>query len=82
METVNATQFRKDLFARIESSQYGEMVRITSKKGNSVLMSESDFDSLMETIAVLSDPETVDAIYSDEDPKDGLRWSDWKQNMS
>ena len=45
-------------------------------------MSESDFDSLMETIAVLSDPETVDAIYSDEDPKDGLRWSDWKQNMS
>ena len=58
------------------------MVRITSKKGNSVLMSESDFDSLMETIAVLSNPETVDAIYSDEDPKDGLRWSDCKQNMS
>ena len=45
-------------------------------------MSEPDLESLIETIIVLSDPETVEAINSDEDPRDGQRWSDLKKGMS
>lgn len=78
METVNATLFRKELFSMIERNQHNEPIRVTSKKGTSVMMSEDDYESLIETIAILSDPLTVAALASDESPADGMEWSEWK----
>lgn len=57
-------------------------VSIASKQGVYGQMSEPDLESLIETIIVLSDPETVEAINSDEGPRDGQRWSDLKKGMS
>ena len=51
------TQARKDLFNLVNDVQNGEKVTITSKNCNAVLMSEDDYNSIIETLYLLSDPE-------------------------
>ncbi len=77
MTTMNATQFRKDLFSVLDSSILGnERVTITTKNGNAVLISEEDWDNIMETLYLLSVPDMMDSIKAaDEDyPQDCLDW--------
>ena len=57
MSVINVTQARKDLFNLVNDVQNGEKVTITSKNCNAVLMSEDDYNSIIETLYLLSDPE-------------------------
>lgn len=51
MINTNATNFRKQLFELIEQTiKYNEPVNINTKNGNAVLISESEYNSLMETL--------------------------------
>ena len=55
--TVTATAARQDLFRLVKKSVKGHMpVRITSKDGDAVLISEEDYESLLETLELLSKP--------------------------
>ena len=57
METVNITSARQNLYNLAEKTvSLNKPVRITSKKGDVVLLSESDYESLMETVYLLSVP--------------------------
>ena len=56
MAVVNVTQARNDLFNMVNQVQDGEKITITSKRCNAVLMSEEEYNSLMETLYLLSDP--------------------------
>ncbi len=56
MAVVNVTQARNDLFNMVNQVQDGEKITITSKSCNAVLMSEEEYNSLMETLYLLSDP--------------------------
>ena len=57
MSVTNATAMRKNLFGTIENVvTYNEPVIITSKSGNAVLISESDYNALMETVYLMSNP--------------------------
>ena len=57
MPVTNATALRKNLFGTIENVVlYNEPVTITSKSGNAVLLSESDYNALMETVYLMSNP--------------------------
>ena len=57
MSVTNATALRKNLFGTIENVvTYNEPVTITSKSGNAVLISESDYNALMETVYLMSNP--------------------------
>lgn len=57
MPTTNATALRKNLFGTIENViAYNEAVTITSKSGNVVMISESDYNALMETVFLMSNP--------------------------
>ena len=52
--TVTATAARQDFFHLVRKSVKGHVpVRITSKEGDAVLMSEEDYESLVETIELL-----------------------------
>ena len=54
---MNATSFRKQLFELIEQTiKYNEPVNINTKNGNAVLISEEEYNSLMETIYLTSIP--------------------------
>lgn len=61
MSIVNATTLRKNLFGTIENViTYNEPVTITSKSGNVVMISESDYNALMETVFLMSNPAFIE----------------------
>lgn len=55
--TVTATQARQNLFKLVRKSIKGHVpVKITSKEGDAVLVSEQDYEGLLETLELLSVP--------------------------
>ena len=62
MDTMNVTQARNDLFKVMDSVIDGRRTTITSKKGNAVLLSEEEWNEIIETLYILSDPETLPAV--------------------
>ena len=57
MPTMTASEARKNLFPLLgKVNEDSDVVRITSKLGNGVLMSESDFDEWMTTLHLFSTP--------------------------
>ena len=55
--TITATAARQDLFRLVKKSVKGHVpVHITSKDGAAVLISEEDYESLLETLELLSMP--------------------------
>lgn len=57
MIVVDVTQARNDLFNMVNAVQDGEKYIITSRTNNAVLIGEEEYDGLMETLHVLSDPD-------------------------
>jgi prevent-host-death family protein len=63
LTSVTATEARRRLFALIdEVAQSHEAVQITGKRGNAVLLSESDWRSIQETLHLVSIPGMRDSI--------------------
>ncbi len=57
MINTNVTNFRKNLFTVIEQTiKYNEPVNISTKDGNAILVSEDEYNNLIETIYLLSIP--------------------------
>lgn len=57
MDIVNATEARNTLFDLIKGSvDQNRIFRIQHRNGNAVLMSEAEYDSLIETLELLSVP--------------------------
>lgn len=57
MTTLSATQARGDLFDMIKSAiKKHQLFRIHHREGGVVLMSEDDYESLVETLEILSAP--------------------------
>jgi len=55
MTTLTATTARQNLFTLLEKSAKGHVpIRITSKAGDVVMISEGDYESLLETLELLS----------------------------
>ncbi|MDR3280682.1 MAG: type II toxin-antitoxin system Phd/YefM family antitoxin [Synergistaceae bacterium] len=63
MLNMNATNFRKNIFCMLEQTiKYNEPVNISTKDGNAVLVSEEDYNGLMETLYLSSDPRVKESI--------------------
>jgi antitoxin YefM len=57
MTTVNVTEARANLYKLIDDATVShEPVVITSKRGNAVLLAESDWNAINETLYLLSVP--------------------------
>ena len=57
MQNVNITNFRKNIYKMMESViKYNEPINICTKNGNAVLISEEDYNGLMETLYIESIP--------------------------
>ena len=58
MTNTNITNFRKDIYELVEQAiKYNEPINISTKNGNAVLLSEEDYNNLMETLYISSIPE-------------------------
>ena len=63
MLNTNITNFRKNIFAILEQTiKYNEPVNISTKSGNAVIISEEDYNCLMETLYLSSIPNIKEKI--------------------
>lgn len=63
MTNTNITNFRKNAFAYIEQAiTYNDVINVNTKKGNAVIMSEEDYNGLMETLYLSSVPGLKESI--------------------
>lgn len=57
MINTNATNFRKNMFEILEQTiKFNEPVNISTKNGNAVIISEDDYNGLIETLYLSSNP--------------------------
>ena len=57
MLTTNATSFRKDIFKILEQTiKFNQPVNISTRDGNAVIISEEDYNGLMESLYLSSIP--------------------------
>lgn len=82
MSAINITNARKELYNLVEDvNLYNEPTLIVSKKGNAVLISESDWNAIQETIYLNSIPGIVESIKEGMDtaiedcvPEEDVEW--------
>lgn len=73
MPTINATNFRNDLFKYLEKTiECNDILKVSTKRGNAIIISESDYDDMVATLEILSDKGTfkniVDGIKNLDNP--------------
>ena len=57
MIATNITSFRKNVFSLLEQTiKYNEPLRINTKAGNAIVLSEEDYNGMIETIYLMSVP--------------------------
>ncbi len=55
MTNVNITSFRKDIYKLLDNTiKYNEPINVSTKNGNAVILSEEDYNSLIETLYIES----------------------------
>ena len=55
MTNTNITSFRKDIYNLLEQTiKYNEPIKISTKHGNAVVLSEEDYNNLMATLEIES----------------------------
>ena len=63
MTNTNITNFRKDIYELLEQTiKYNEPINISTKNGNAVVLSEEDYNNLMETLYISSIPKLKEDI--------------------
>lgn len=63
MTNINATNLRKDLFNYLDTAIiYNDVINVNTKKGNAVIISEAEYNGLLETLYLLSVPGMKDKL--------------------
>ena len=63
MTNTNITNFRKDIYKILENTiKYNEPINISTKNGNAVVLSEEDYNNLIETLYISSIPKLKEEL--------------------
>lgn len=63
MTNTNITNFRKNIFEYVNQAiEYNDVININTKSGNAVIMSEEDYNGLIETLYIYSHKKTYEEI--------------------
>ncbi len=61
MTSTTITNFRQNVFEYIRSAiEYNDIIDVSTRDGNAVVMSREDYEALMETLRLLSTPGMVE----------------------
>lgn len=70
MTNINITNFRKDIYELLEQTiKFNEPINITTKNGNAVVISEEDYNGLMETVHLLNTPGMKEKLIKGKETK-------------
>ncbi len=80
-KTINITEGRKELFKIAEEVQKPDTQYVFTIEGKPgvVLMSANEYDSLMETMEILSNPEIMEDIKKAEEEYERGEYSTWEE---
>lgn len=82
MEILSASEARANLFGLLEQVNKDHLPReITSRKGNAVLLSKDDWDSLLETLYLQSIPGLVQSVKATEQADDWVSEEEFLRNL-
>ena len=57
MTNINATNLRKNLFEFLDTAiSYNDVINVNTKKGNAIIISEQEYNGLLETVYLNSIP--------------------------
>lgn len=63
MTNTNITNFRKDIYELLKQTiKFNEPINITTKDGNVVVLSEEDYNGLIETVYLLNIPDMKEKL--------------------
>lgn len=63
MTNTTITNFRQNAFAYVEAAvKFNDVINVTTKNGNAVLMSEEEYNGLMATLELMREPGFVESI--------------------
>lgn len=82
MRNINITNFRQNIFDYINQAiEYNDIININTKNGNAVVMSEEEYNGLMETLYLSSQPglkeelmERIQSPLSESIPENEVEW--------
>ena len=82
MRNINITNFRQNIFDYINQAiEYNDIININTKNGNAVVMSEEEYNGLMETLYLSSQPglkeelmERMQSPLSESVPENEVEW--------
>lgn len=67
MNVTNISLLRKNLFASIDNViEFNESITVNTKKGNAIIISQEEYDSLLETVYLMSTTGLLDKIKEGE----------------
>jgi len=67
MTTITATDARSNLFQLIQKTiKEHSPARISSKAGTAILISEEDYESILETVELMSEPGLLESLKESE----------------
>jgi prevent-host-death family protein len=83
MSIVNATNFRKNIYDYLDGTiEANDIVTVTTKGGNAVLISEEEYKSLVETAYINGIPGLAeDIIQGAKTPTNKLTKVDWENEL-
>ena len=71
MTNTNVTNFRKDIYKLLENAiKYNEPINISTKNGNAVVLSEEDYNNLIETLYISSIPKLKEELIKRKNSSD------------
>lgn len=63
MTNINITNLRKNLFEYINQAvEYNDVINVNTKNGNAVIISEEEYNSIVETLYLSSNPDIKEKI--------------------
>ncbi len=63
MTNTTITSFRKNVFEYVDTAiRYNDVINVATKNGNAVVISEDEYNSLRETVYLMSVPGLVEGI--------------------
>lgn len=83
MTNVNATTARANFFQIANRVvKLNDVVNITTKDGNVVMLNEEEYNGMIETIYLMNSPETFNQIIEGKNaPKKDFVEIDWKKEL-
>ena len=74
MSSINVTNFRRNIFEYLENAiKYNDVLKVNTKEGIAVVMSEEEYSSLLETLYLIKSSKTkqdIDDSLNNIDNKD------------